>query len=341
MGRATWSLTGGCRGFSWQHRRKMIGKIEISTRKFPGGSGRWIDTRRSPILLAALLLFAAAIPARAALGQPSHSSEIPAIQAAVGIPDSLRDAHANLLFAEPPIRAESMDSSHPAYYWIAGGAGFAAITAALFRTDQHSYLGTQRWRRESAFVRTVSPVITQLGQGTVPLAMFGGLLVYGMIDGDDRSGAAGLSGLEAFALSGLVVQVSKQLVGRERPSASHKPGGAYHAPFAYFRNRRSHSVTLFDSFPSGHTSTIFSAATILADYFPEPAVAWTAYSLATLVGVTRVIERTHWFSDCFVGAAIGIASAKLVEAFHGGTSRYSIGIAPARDGYALGIGIQL
>ncbi len=271
---------------------------------------------------------------------PDRSELIPCISSCLSTPDSISVAGVGFRGADVQAGETGEDSGHPAYLWIAGGAGFAGVTALLLRTDEHTYRGTQSWRRESAFVRTVSPVVTQLGQGTIPLALFGGMLAYGAVAGNERADAAAISGLESFALSGVAVQLSKQIVGRERPSISHRPGGIFHAPFSYFRHRRS-SVTMYDSFPSGHTSTIFSAATIIADYFPEPAVAWTAYSLATIVGVTRVIERTHWFSDCFVGAAVGMASAKLVEAFHGGTGRYTIGIAPARDGYALGIGIQL
>ena len=35
------------------------------------------------------------------------------------------------------------------------------------------------------------------------------------------------------------------------------------------------------------------------------------YTLATATGLSRVYDNQHWVSDVFLGAAVGIASAKL------------------------------
>ncbi|MCP4150208.1 MAG: phosphatase PAP2 family protein, partial [bacterium] len=37
-----------------------------------------------------------------------------------------------------------------------------------------------------------------------------------------------------------------------------------------------------------------------------------SYSLATLSGLSRITEDTHWLSDVFVGAVLGYAIGKFV-----------------------------
>jgi hypothetical protein len=199
--------------------------------------------------------------------------------------------------------------------WIAEGAALGAATALLWKTDQRSYQYLLGVKNRSAFLRGVSPVVTELGSGNVSLAGFGGLLAYGMLETDSRAQEAGLSGLESFALSGGVTQLIKQLAGRQRPSASTHNGGRFSGGFSWFRHRRQ-SITAFDSFPSGHTATAFSAAAVVSDTYDNAWVTGISYGLASGVAVTRVMEKTHWLSDCLVGAAIGVVSAKVVRSFH-------------------------
>ena len=72
-------------------------------------------------------------------------------------------------------------------------------------------------------------------------------------------------------------------------------------------------MAFFDAFPSGHTSTAFSIATVFAyQYADKPFVAPFAYTMASLVGITRLIEHDHWASDVFAGACIGYLCGKQV-----------------------------
>jgi hypothetical protein len=69
-----------------------------------------------------------------------------------------------------------------------------------------------------------------------------------------------------------------------------------------------------NSFPSGHTATAFVAAEFLHQEYGDKSV-WISvggYSVATLVGVGRIFNNRHWFSDVAAGAGIGILSAKIV-----------------------------
>jgi membrane-associated phospholipid phosphatase len=80
--------------------------------------------------------------------------------------------------------------------------------------------------------------------------------------------------------------------------------------------RPDHSDDL--SFPSGHTAEAFEAATIVYREFryKSPWYGIGAYTLATTVGLYRMINNKHWESDVIVGAGIGILSANLVYATH-------------------------
>ncbi|MDR2286245.1 MAG: phosphatase PAP2 family protein [Prevotellaceae bacterium] len=69
-----------------------------------------------------------------------------------------------------------------------------------------------------------------------------------------------------------------------------------------------------NSFPSGHTATAFVAAEFLHREYGDKSV-WISiggYSVATLVGASRILNNKHWFSDVVAGAGIGIFSVKIV-----------------------------
>ena len=58
------------------------------------------------------------------------------------------------------------------------------------------------------------------------------------------------------------------------------------------------------SFPSGHTSGSFAAATALNQLY-GPRIGIPAYSMAVITGMQRIHSNWHWFSDVLTGAALG------------------------------------
>ncbi len=88
-----------------------------------------------------------------------------------------------------------------------------------------------------------------------------------------------------------IVYTTKQITPRERPDGSN-----YH------------------SFPSGHTATAFVAAEFLHQEYKDKSV-WISvggYTMATMIGVSRVYNNRHWVSDVVAGAGIGILTTKVV-----------------------------
>jgi hypothetical protein len=68
------------------------------------------------------------------------------------------------------------------------------------------------------------------------------------------------------------------------------------------------------SFPSGHTATAFTGATVLFQEFKETnaVLAYSGYAFATTTGTFRMLNNAHWFSDVLAGAGISILMTNLV-----------------------------
>lgn len=106
------------------------------------------------------------------------------------------------------------------------------------------------------------------------------------IEQGDRSGA--LAALASMGAAQGTTQILKHTIPTVRPDGS---------------DRR--------SFPSGHTSTAFAAATsILERRGVEEGI--PALAVAGMVGVGRVQARKHYWGDVLADAAIGTASGLLL-----------------------------
>lgn len=233
-----------------------------------------------------------------------------------------------------PFTADSCSSSHTWTYIGAGGAVF--ITAVLIHNDQQIYDDLYNWKMNNKIVNDVSPVITNLGGGEFSMGLFGGFAGYGLVFKDKKAFEAGKIGIESFLLTGVAVQLFKHLCGRERPSAATRPGGFWNGPYARFRDfKDGKGIASFDAFPSGHTTTVFAAATTISDFYTEPWVSYLCYSLATVTAVSRVTESTHWLSDCFIGAIIGHYGTRVVEKLNYGST--NITLLPQADEHQYGL----
>jgi len=78
----------------------------------------------------------------------------------------------------------------------------------------------------------------------------------------------------------------------------------------WFRSHADSVIGGIGSFPSGHTISAFSVATVYADRYPNQRWhAWVAYGLASAVGFSRISLQSHHPSDVFAGAVLGYAIA--------------------------------
>ncbi len=111
----------------------------------------------------------------------------------------------------------------------------------------------------------------------------------------------------AVLLAELAARGVKLLVDEQRPAVRFAlPKALVHVP------RDS-------SFPSGHATTSFAAATILT--FAKPRLAVPLYLLALAIGFSRVYVGVHYPLDVAGGAVLGFAIATALRQLEGGRRR--------------------
>jgi membrane-associated phospholipid phosphatase len=96
------------------------------------------------------------------------------------------------------------------------------------------------------------------------------------------------------------------------------------------------------SFPSGHTSSAFSLATVASRHYGWK-VGVPAYVLASGIGLSRIEKDKHHLSDVLAGATLGFIVGRTVTRVDGErpARKRVISVGPATDAYGQGIGLGL
>ena len=123
-------------------------------------------------------------------------------------------------------------------------------------------------------------------------------LSKGLTGGSAQREAVRLSAA-LIAESGIVNGILKSLFHRERPDHNEERPHELRQP-----------VT--SSFPSGHASAAFLAATLLSDRSRFKPL-W--YGLAGIVATSRIHVRIHHASDVIAGALVGLGLSRIVKKF--------------------------
>jgi len=172
----------------------------------------------------------------------------------------------------------------------------------LYSVDQDIQQWAQDHRGSSS--EDILKTIGHLGNGVVLIGLMTALYVSGEVSDNNSLRKTALLSLESWLTTGIIVRGLKSVAGRARPwtgESSH----SFH-PFST-RSR-------FASFPSGHASSAFAVATVIADQSKKVYIDILAYSLASIAAFSRVHLDKHWASDILVGSAIGYFVAKKISA---------------------------
>jgi membrane-associated phospholipid phosphatase len=199
---------------------------------------------------------------------------------------------------------------------------FALVTGALAFADEPIQKGALKLRSNNPGLTNVSKYVTNFG-GIYEAYTLGALGAYGIIFKNTKMQTTTLLATQAYLAGGAVEGVIKFLSGRTRPSL-YDPGTEaeprFLGPFSKTA-KDAGGKKVYSSFPSGHTTVAFAAATVFAlEYKDKLIVPIIAYSAATMIGLSRITENKHWSTDVLVGAALGFLTGKeVVNNYH----RYS------------------
>ena len=146
-----------------------------------------------------------------------------------------------------------------------------------------------------------------IGKFYVQMAAGAALYGVGEIGGHSKMANVGRDIVRAQVLSQALVQGTKFTVQRERPDGSNN-----------------------QSFPSGHTASMFATASVLNRYYGWKA-GLPAYALGAYVGSARMAWNKHHISDVVMGAGFGLAAGRTVTMGVGG-AKFNLGVVPTVGG---------
>ena len=181
--------------------------------------------------------------------------------------------------------------------------------------DKDIYNEIKYFQSKHNWVSDVSPVVTFGGDNIFNLSTCAAFYLGGHVFGNKKAVRTGEMAFQSLIHAGIIVKAGKLFFGRQRPSYQmgiddwHGTSGAVNQ---FLSNPKTEPVSKYDAFPSGHTIAIWSVATVIAKQYNNiKVVPPICYGFATIVGISRVTEDTHWISDCILGAALGYSIANL------------------------------
>ncbi|MCA3447865.1 MAG: phosphatase PAP2 family protein [Rhodobacter sp.] len=155
--------------------------------------------------------------------------------------------------------------------------------------------------------------VTEFGNSAWPLGI--GLALLALVAVASRSaGGTAADDLRALrsclllvvfsvAGSGFLASLSKNMIGRMRPSTS---PDAHVFEFSVMAFRAG-----WASFPSGHATTAAACAVALA--ICAPRLSWAWLSIGLVAAFSRALLGVHWLSDCLAGLALGTGFCLLLR----------------------------
>ena len=198
--------------------------------------------------------------------------------------------------------------------WITGAA-LVGTTIGIGFLDKPIQELAAGLRRQHPKLGTYSRAVSDVG-GLYEGITFAGIAAYGFVFKKPKLRTTTALATQAYITSTVWSMLFKAASGRLRPhdierhSTMNQP--RFHGPFYSFPYGGN------SSFPSGHTTLAFAAARVYAmEYKNIPAVPVIAYSVAGLIGFSRIIENRHWATDVFAGALLGWAcGTQVVNNYH-------------------------
>ncbi|MEI6898858.1 MAG: phosphatase PAP2 family protein [Bacteroidota bacterium] len=168
------------------------------------------------------------------------------------------------------------------------------------------------YRNSSIFIsKTSYYFFSPLGSGLYDIPTLAIFYACGVIWKNKKAKETGLKGLEAYVITAVFTQVIKQTTHRHRPYQDTPPDPHnWDGPFSWGGD---YGTFGYNSFPSGHSSTVFAIATVIGlEYWDTKWVPVVSFGLAGFTALYRLAVNDHWASDVLFGSALGFAIGSMV-----------------------------
>lgn len=181
----------------------------------------------------------------------------------------------------------------------------AAGTSALYLVDNHVDNWADNWRGDVP--RWLADYGNEYGSPNNNFMLTGAVYLTGLFTKNPKLRRTGVLLISSASASGLLQQVSKRIIGRARPKAD--VGKGTFDPLHFDR------VYNYDSFPSGHVMLGFTNAYVLAKHFDNPWIKAGLYTVGSIPGFARIVDRFHWLSDVVFSTALSIFIVEAIDKY--------------------------
>jgi membrane-associated phospholipid phosphatase len=181
----------------------------------------------------------------------------------------------------------------------------AAGTTSLYFIDDNVDRWADGWRGDVP--RWLVNYGNDVGSPNNNFMLTGAVYLAGLFTENPKLRRTGVLLISSASASGLMQQITKRIIGRARPKAN--VGKDVFDPLHFDR------VYDYDSFPSGHVMLGFTNAYAIAKQFKSPWVKAGLYTIGSIPGLSRIIDRFHWFSDVAFSTALSIFIVEAVDRF--------------------------
>ncbi len=180
----------------------------------------------------------------------------------------------------------------------------------------------------------VGDAVSGFGSPEATLGEAGVLYAIGAVTKDQKLRRTGILGVEAIVDVSIVTEAIKLATNRQRPNQGDGSGD--------FWAGGASNYSLDSSFPSGHTSSSWALARVVASEYHGWLPKVGAYSFASLISANRITSRSHFPSDVVVGSALGYLVGGYVVRHHSDASQQSsLVVLPVYDGSSRSYGVAV
>lgn len=196
-------------------------------------------------------------------------------------------------------------------------AGIAATGAVLYSFDTR-LIHIARHDIRSDTLDDISRYAEKPGDGLYDMLILGGVAGAGYVFKDEKLKGTAFLAVESFLAANAITLFLKYSIGRARPFTGY--GKAAFSPFSFKGTRA--------SFPSGHSTSAFSIASVFAARYDSTLLGCIVYGTASATALQRVYSSRHWPTDVFAGAVIGTITGRAVVRSAEDPSRKSVLLLP-------------